>query len=110
MAQSQQTQDFLKQLIDLAADHLEAPGNEEGRIESKMLLLIYKFVKPFPTFDNPINYKKFRIYTSMTGFVKYEFSHEDYDGAPDAHDKRCGTANSIEEAIDQIIELNNEEE
>lgn len=31
--------------------------------------------------------------------------HVDYDGAPDSTDNRCGTAASIDDAMDQISEL-----
>lgn len=35
----------------------------------------------------------------------YDFVHEEYDGAPDAHDERHGNAGSIGECIDRIDEI-----
>ena len=40
----------------------------------------------------------------------YDFSHEDYDGAPDSGDNRCGNARSLEQAKEFIDELIEEEE
>jgi hypothetical protein len=34
----------------------------------------------------------------------YDFAHEDYDGAPDSGDHRCGNAASVEEAREMIDE------
>lgn len=38
----------------------------------------------------------------------YDWWHEDYDGAPDSRDIRCGTAESAEDARRQIEEIENE--
>jgi hypothetical protein len=35
----------------------------------------------------------------------FDFSHEDFDGAPDSGDNRCGTAGSIEDACEQIDDI-----
>ena len=35
----------------------------------------------------------------------WHFAHEDYDGAPDSMDTRCGSAASPEEALNQIIDV-----
>ncbi len=32
----------------------------------------------------------------------FDFSHEDFDGAPDSGDNRCGTAGSLKDACSQI--------
>ena len=40
----------------------------------------------------------------------YDFSHEDYDGAPDSGDARCGAARTMEEAKELIDEQIEEEE
>ena len=46
---------------------------------------------PGTTWDNPIWYRdKWRIYASWSNFVNYEYVHDDYDGAEDSHDNRCG--------------------
>lgn len=49
-----------------------------------------------------MTYRSFEIYPHwLEGFV---FTHEDYDGAPDANDSRTGSAKSIDackRAIDQ---------
>jgi hypothetical protein len=38
-------------------------------------------------------------------WLDYEFVHDSYDGAPDSNDKRCGRARSLQEAMEQIDEL-----
>lgn len=35
----------------------------------------------------------------------YSFSHEDFDGAPDSSDNRCGRGSSIRDCEEQIDEL-----
>lgn len=63
---------------------------------------------PGSSWSNPIWYGKYRIYISWnigwTGY-EYEFCHDDYDGADDAHDTRYGYAKSIEDAKQQIKEM-----
>lgn len=46
-----------------------------------------------------------------TAAFDYDFVHEDYDGAPDGGDNRCGSGRSIEDCKAQIdeIELDNAE-
>lgn len=53
---------------------------------------------PGSCWDNPIWYGKWRIYVSDSLYPEgnYEFIHDDYDGAPDAGDKRHGAANTVE--------------
>lgn len=62
---------------------------------------------PGSCYSNPIWYKKYRIYLSdlyeVHGF-EYDFVHDSYDGAEDAGDNRCGVANTVEEAKEQIDE------
>ncbi len=101
---------FLNRLIELANNHAEASLQEEPSIENKIMVLVTSFMRPFATFDNPIEYKKFKIYHSMNGYFKFDYTHDDYDGAPDSNDKRCGSANSFEEVIDQINELISDED
>ena len=57
------------------------------------------------TYNKPIVYWSFRIYTSDNHAAPWEFSHEDYDGAPDAGDQRCGEGKTLEDCIDQINEM-----
>ena len=40
----------------------------------------------------------------------YDFSHEDYDGAPDSGDHRCGNGASVEDCKEQIDDLIEDEE
>ena len=40
-----------------------------------------------------------------TAALDIDYCHEDYDGAPDAHDHRCGNAGSIAEAKAIIEEI-----
>lgn len=55
------------------------------------------------TFDNPLHYRGYLIYHSTHGYGgKYEFVHEEYDGAPDAHDHRLGSGKTIEECVIEI--------
>ncbi len=41
-------------------------------------------------------------------FVEWSFCHEDYDGAPDANDDRCGFADTAAECFKIIDELEDE--
>ena len=60
---------------------------------------------PGTTYDNPIWYRdKWRIYASWSNFVNYEYVHDDYDGAEDSHDNRCGYGESIEACKAEIDE------
>ena len=57
----------------------------------------------------PDYYRGFEISYSIKpipsrGF-DYDFVHEDYDGAPDSGDRRCGNGSSLEDAMDQIDEI-----
>lgn len=58
---------------------------------------------PGSSWSNPIWHRKYRIYVG--DYAPYEFVHDDYDGAPDANDNRCGHASSIEDAKAQIDDL-----
>lgn len=63
---------------------------------------------PGSSYYNPIWYGKYRIYLSdMYNVHGYQFdwSHDDYDGAFDANDNRCGVAETVEDAKQQIDEL-----
>lgn len=40
----------------------------------------------------------------------YDFAHEDYDGAPDSGDHRCGNGASVEDCKEQIDEIIEDEE
>lgn len=40
----------------------------------------------------------------------FDFCHEDYDGAPDSGDRRCGSGMSVEDCKEQIDELIEDEE
>ena len=62
---------------------------------------------PGSSWSNPIWYGRWRIYTNDYPFgfeTEIAYSHDDYDGAPDAHDERCGFAKSIEAAKAEIVE------
>ena len=56
----------------------------------------------------PILYRGYVIYPGQTVFAAYEFHHEDYDGAPDSGDNRCGHATSIADAKSQIDDMEEE--
>ena len=38
----------------------------------------------------------------------WDFSHDDYDGAPDGNDIRCGNGANIEDCKQQIDDMENE--
>lgn len=60
---------------------------------------------PGSAYHNPIWYKKYRIY--VADFNGYNYVHDDYDGAPDAGDNRCGHAMTVQDAQEAIDELEN---
>jgi hypothetical protein len=59
---------------------------------------------PGSSWSNPVWHKGFRIYVSDFMFpgMAYEYCHDDYDGADDANDNRCGHAASIDAAKFEI--------
>lgn len=60
---------------------------------------------PGSAYYNPVWYGKWRIYISDlydTHGYQFEYVHDDYDGAEDAHDNRYGLAHSVEEAKAEI--------
>ena len=60
-------------------------------------------IKPHGPDD--IVYREFHIGRSMVSYMPetdWTYSHDDYDGATDANDTRCGHAPSIEAAKDEI--------
>lgn len=60
---------------------------------------------PSTTWDNPIWYRKYRIYLNDGPYgPDYCYCHDDYDGAPDANDNRYGYAASVEAAKAEIDE------
>lgn len=61
---------------------------------------------PGSCWDNPIWYKGYRIYLG-DGWPahEYDYCHDDYDGAEDAGDNRCGGASTIEACKMEIDEL-----
>lgn len=59
------------------------------------------------SYRNAIRYAGYLIFHNDTVFFKedrFKYVHEDYDGAPDAHDYRFGTAATIEDCIQKINE------
>ena len=63
---------------------------------------------PGLSWDNPIWYKGYRICLSdlyETHGFQYDYVHDSYDGAEDAHDNRYGQAHTVEEAKQQIDDL-----
>lgn len=60
---------------------------------------------PGSCWDNPVWYKKYRIYLSdlyETHGFQYEYTHDDFDGAPDANDSRWGITHTVEIAKQEI--------
>lgn len=66
---------------------------------------------PGSCYSNPIWHGKWRIYLSdlyeVHGF-EYDYVHDDYDGAEDAGDNRCGQAHTVEKAIAEIKDREDE--
>jgi hypothetical protein len=67
---------------------------------------------PGSCWSNPIWYReKWRIYLGdgWHPSTQYAYSHDDYDGAPDAKDHRAGYAESVEACKKEIDELMEDE-
>lgn len=63
---------------------------------------------PGSSWSNPIWYRKYRIYVGEPQYgaqFAYAYVHDDFDGAPDAHDKRHGYAATVEEAKEEIDDI-----
>lgn len=63
---------------------------------------------PGSNWSNPVWHRGWRIYVGSPEYgpqFAYTFSHDDFDGAPDADDNRFGYAASIEEAKAEIDEM-----
>lgn len=57
----------------------------------------------------PIRYRNYDITpTDAPPNNKWEFTHEDFDGAPDSEDGRYGWSVTVDDAIDQIDEIEDE--
>ncbi|MNS40589.1 hypothetical protein D3C72_729110 [compost metagenome] len=54
-------------------------------------------------------YKGFKIYYDPkpipTNKLDWNWVHDDFDGAPDSNDRRCGSAESIDACIVEIDDL-----
>lgn len=59
------------------------------------------------SWSNPIWYKNYRIYVAFSGPYDWAFCHNDYDGAIDSKDNRCGHGINIQDCQLQINELEN---
>ena len=52
------------------------------------------------SWSSPIWYGRWRIYQAALG--NWLFSHDDFDGAEDANDMRCGYEHTVEECKAEI--------
>ena len=50
-------------------------------------------------------YKGWIISDGLRPYSQYQFWHEDFDGAPDSGDNRCGTAETLKSAQFQIDDM-----
>jgi len=60
---------------------------------------------PGSCWSNPIWYGKWRIYVGEPQYGRqfaWAYVHDDFDGAPDGYDGRCGYASSVEDAKSEI--------
>lgn len=59
------------------------------------------------SFENPLMYRGYNIYPDNRGPAGHcwSFVHPDYDGAPDAKDRRHGTGKDVQHCANQINEL-----
>jgi hypothetical protein len=60
-------------------------------------------VKPYGPHD--MVYREFHIGRSLTSYTPatdWCYVHDDYDGAPDSNDKRCGYGHSIRDCQNEI--------
>lgn len=59
-----------------------------------------------------VNYGPWRIYFDPppipTRNCDWQFYHEDFDGAPDSGDRRCGSASSFAAALNECDEMEDE--
>jgi hypothetical protein len=63
--------------------------------------------------SNPIKYRGWNINLGVLDLghqFAFEYAHDDYDGAEDAFDSRCGYAASVEDAKRAIDAYENDEE
>lgn len=91
------------------------PEVNEGTIDfnqPKKVNLLEQFeanmiAKNIITYSNAVMYRGYRIYHNGSiwpNYEKFEFCHEDYDGAPDSHDHRFGHGHTLEDCIKNINE------
>ena len=65
---------------------------------------------PGSSWRHPIRYRvKWRIFVSDGPYRGYDYVHDDYDGAPDSHDRRHGFAATAEECQADIDALEDDE-
>lgn len=60
---------------------------------------------PGSSYANPIWYGKWRIFVGEPQYGKqfaYQYLHDDFDGAEDANDYRCGHAATVDECRAEI--------
>jgi len=62
-----------------------------------------------PTYSNPVWYRGYRIYLNRGFGPAYGYVHDDYDGAEDSRDNRCGAENSIAECKEAIDDLEDDQ-
>ena len=60
---------------------------------------------PGSHFSNPIWFGKWRIYMDSSSFGGWAFCHDDYDGADDSNDNRCGWGFTEFDCVTQIKEM-----
>lgn len=70
---------------------------------------------PGTTYDNPIEYRGYKIFLSDYGYAaaRWEYAHDDYDGAPvnsgeGPADHRCGFGPSVEDCKAEIDAIEGE--
>jgi hypothetical protein len=65
------------------------------------------------SYDNPVWYGEWRIFVGEPQYgsqFAYQYVHDDFDGAEDANDHRCGHAPTIDECKAEIDEYEAEQQ
>ena len=84
--------------------NLDPLANFMGDVMDKLKSLTVR-----KTYPIKVEYRGYLIHLDVDGMTppgeKFIFGHEDYCGAPDSGDNRCGVGITIEDCIEQINDI-----